>query len=140
MTTPPSDRVLDEDKAFAYAWAQVAEFASLAARLARRASSEGDVDAGKKAAETLMFTQRMAAAAAGFGAGWSPERILSEVAATMERMQASELERHKQMLKTQRDALQVNWEQVEKLKKGVDGVLDNLHAVAEFCATLKEKS
>lgn len=126
-----SDGQLSEHTAVGHAWAQVAEFCALAASLARRAA-DGDVEAGKKAAETLSFTQRCAGAAAGFGVGWSPERVMVEVAAALERAQEKEVERHKAMLKAQREALQVNWEQVEKLKDGV-------HTVAEFCATFRVK-
>lgn len=132
MTEP-----LNDTSSVRLAWRMVADYAHLAARQADSAA-DGDVDAGKKAAETLMFTQRIASASAGLGAGWSPERILTEVANTIERAQAQELERHKQMLKHQRDALQVSWDQSEKLRRGVDGVIENLTAVAEFCATLKK--
>lgn len=128
--------ILDDTTSVQRAWKMVADYAGLAARQAHSAA-DGDVAAGKKAAETLMFTQRLAAASAGFGAGWSPERILTEVANTITRAQDQEMERHKQMLKHQRDALQVSWDQSEKLRRGVDGVIENLTAVAEFCATLK---
>lgn len=134
-----TDDFLHESDSAAKAWEMVSQYAKLAARQASSAAADGDAAAGQRAAETLMFTQRLAAAAAGYGAGWSPERILAEVAATMERMQGREVERHKAMMAEMRNALVVTWEQSEKLKDGVAKALEHLGTVAEFTAKLGRK-
>lgn len=119
---------LDDADAVKKAWQMVAGYADLAARQARSAA-DGDVESGKKAAETLMFTQRLASATAGYGAGMSPERILAEVAAVMEKTHRHLDAAYSHVMKETKSALAMTYEQQKTMADSLNAVSAQVRAL-----------